>query len=66
MFSSEFCEIFKNSIFYRTSPVAASDVPVALETFYRGSRVEVLSKIFYFCFKLQHTIKRPMPEPLYN
>ena len=52
MFYSEFCEIFKNSIFYRTSPVAASDVPVALETFYRGSRVEVLSKIFYFCFKL--------------
>ena len=25
VFSSEFCEIFKNTFFYRTPPVAASD-----------------------------------------
>ena len=28
MFSCEYCEIFKNSFFYRASPVAASEIPL--------------------------------------
>ena len=30
MFSCEFCEIFKNTLFYRIPPVATSDTPQKL------------------------------------
>ena len=34
MFPCEVCEIFKNTFFYKTPPVAASALPVAVSVFF--------------------------------
>ena len=42
VFSSEFCKIFKNTFFYRTPLVAASDYKYSILKSHRSSRPEVL------------------------
>ena len=39
VFSSEFCEIFKNAFLYRTPSVAASDVSIGHEEFAHAFRL---------------------------
>ena len=42
VFSCEICKIFKNTIFYRTAPVAASDVTRIIKGFRKENRCDFL------------------------